>query len=335
MDYVKANYERLLLLLSGLLLLGVSFHAVSSFSELQSEYQAPQFIARGSPFAPDDTLARLQKSEAGKIADPSKYLWKEHDRSLFVSRVYLLREGELVDISDSGEQLHDGIDNAWILLHGLEGYTDPDFANKDPDNDGFTNLEEFREGTKPKDASSLPPLWKKLRVKSFEKIPFRLKFMGSPSLRPGQPYERDTEFSINTLDHTSPTQFLKVGDKIAGTELEIVKAESKLAANQMGGTVDVSELTLKDHSTGDTVMLVNEKEVDSPYSFAVLKNTVTGEEIRVEKGKTFPLGPDPISYKLIDVGNDGALISPSDSGKEQFIVPPLEEKEEPASETLP
>ena len=178
----------------------------------------------------------------------------------------------------------------------------------------------------------MPPLWTKLRVKSFEKIPFRLKFMGAPSLRPGEPFDENTEFSINTLDYSSPTQFLKVGQKIAGSELQITKAEAKSATNQVGATVDISELTLKDAATGDTIILVNEKEVDSPYSFALLHNAINGEEIRVEKGKMFTLGPDAISYKLIDVGSEGAVISSSESAKELLKIPLLQAPESPSPE---
>jgi len=333
MDYIKANYQRLLLLLAGLLLLAVSFHAVSSFSALQSEYQSPPPGARGAQFTADEKLGRLQ-NEAGKIANPSESLWEEHNRSLFVSRVYLLRDGELVDIVDSEMELIPGIPNAWLLQHDLD-YTDAEIAKKDADGDGFTNFEEFSAGTSPRNAESRPPLWTKLRVKSFEKIPFRLKFMGAPSLRPGEAFGNDTEFSINTLDHTSPTQFLKVGDKIAGTELQITKAEAKSATNQVGATVDVSELTLKDLSTGDTIILVNEKEVDSPYSYAILVNTISNEEVRVEKGKTFKLGPEAISYKLIDVDADGAVITSSESGKDHLKVRLLEVTDTPAPETAP
>jgi hypothetical protein len=325
MDYVKANYGQLLLLLSGLLLVAAAFYAVSSFSALESEFQTAPPRDRGAEFAANETLARLQ-SESGKLAAPSDKAWEERDLSLFVSRVYLLRDGQLVDIVDSQIELIPGIPNDWLLKHELD-YTDAEIAQRDPDADKFSNMEEFSAGTNPRDASSMPPLWTKLRVKSFEKIPFRLKFMGAPSLRPGEPFDENTEFSINTLDYSSPTQFLKVGQRIAGSELQITKAEAKSATNQVGATVDISELTLKDASTGDTIILVNEKEVDSPYSYALLQNTINGEEIRVEKGKMFTLGPDAISYKLIDVGTEGAVISPSESAKELLKVPLLQAPE--------
>jgi hypothetical protein len=48
--------------------------------------------------------------------------------------------------------------------------------------------------------------------------------------------------------------------------------------------------------------------VDSPYSFALLIDTIAGTEIRVEKGKTFTFGPDGSTYKLIDVDSRAAVL---------------------------
>ena len=178
-------------------------------------------------------------------------------------------------------------------------------------------------GTIPKDAASKPPLWTKLRLKSFEKIPFRMKFMGAPSIRPGEPFRPDTQFSVNTLDYTIQTQFLRVGDKIAGTDLQITQAESKSSVNAVGTNVDASELMVKDTATGDVIVLVAGREVDSPYSFALLVDTIRGEEIRVEKGKTFTFGPEGSSYKLIDVDSVAAVLEQVGSEGSSLKVPPL------------
>lgn len=333
MEFLKTNYDRVLLIIAGLVLVGITAYTSAGLAGIRGEFPLPAAAPKGAPFQADPELKRLVL-EAPRLREPAKSGWGEAEQALFVSRTYLLREGQMVDIKDSGEQLHEGIDNAWIIQYGMEGYTDPEFPNKDPDNDGFTNLEEFSEGTSPKDGTSLPPLWKKLRLKSFEKIPFRVKFMGAPSLRPGEPFAQDTEFSINTVDYSSPTQFLKVGQKIAGTELEITKAETKTVTNELGVAVDASELTLKDASTGDIIVLVNEKEVDSPYSYAILDNPVTGEEIRVEKGKTFALGPEEIAYKLVDVGSEGAVITPVQSEGQRLTVPPSAESKPPAPQNV-
>lgn len=60
-------------------------------------------------------------------------------------------EGNSCDFDDD----NDGMPDAYEILHGLDSLDRAD-AGQDSDGDGFTNLEEFQEGTDPQDASSAP-----------------------------------------------------------------------------------------------------------------------------------------------------------------------------------
>ncbi len=71
--------------------------------------------------------------------------------------------------------------------------------------------------------TSHPDYLSKLKLKSFSEEPFRLMFSS---------WVGDT-FAINTIDLKEPTQFLKIGDTIAGTRFKIVKFERKISAESI------------------------------------------------------------------------------------------------------
>lgn len=333
MDYVKANYGRLLLLLSGLLLVAAAFYVVSSFSALQSEYQTPPPRDRGAEFAPNEVLARLQ-IEAGKLAEPAKSLWEEHDRSLFVSRVYLLRDGQLVDIFESDAQLYPGIDNAWILKHGLD-YTDPNLAGKDPDTDGFTNIEEFRAGANPVSEASKPPVWTKLRLSATKIDKLRTKFEALP--------QGDLKsVQINTVSSEDPSaltgesRFYEKGEMITlsetgpdgrkietATPLQFVEARMINRLNpKTNSEENVPVITLLNTADNLKIELTQGEVKDSPYSLATLVDTRSGgKEFALRTGQQFELDPGQ-GYKLVDVSEEAAIIQDLASG-ERLSIPRL------------
>src|SRR5205085_10160514 len=129
-------------------------------------------------------------------------------------------------------EVHPPVPNEWFEQFNLP-IADADALEQDPDNDGFSNLEEWQGHTNPVDTNSHPDYVTKLKLKSLHEEPFRLVFAS----RTG-----DT-FGINTIDLAEPTQFLKVGDVVRGTSFRIASFREKSARDRYGTVVDASELT--------------------------------------------------------------------------------------------
>ena len=171
--------------------------------------------------------------------------------------------------------LHPPVPNEWLEQHSLP-ITDADVLEQDPDGDGFANLDEWQYKTNPTAGDSHPDYLTKLKLRSFAREPFRLVFASRT---------RDT-FAINSIDLQSPTQFLKIGDLIAGTRFKLVKFTEKHEANvSTGGETDVSELTLEQVETGERLTLVKEKTAISPRSVATfIYSWGERREFQVRKG---------------------------------------------------
>ncbi len=196
-------------------------------------------------------------------------------------------------------ELHPPVPNEWLEQFGLP-ITDTDVLEQDPDGDGFNNLEEWAGHTNPIDGNLHPDYFTKLKLKSASQEPFRLVFSS---------WVGDT-YAINTIDLKQPTQFLKIGDAIAGMHFKIVKFGEKYEPNKYGTNVDVSELTLEHEVTKEQLTLVKEKVAISPESVATFVYSWGGRrEFQIRKDQEFSLKPEAqIKYKLVDVQPAQAVI---------------------------
>jgi hypothetical protein len=309
MDWIKKHYDLAILAAVTLVLVA---NAALIFATAQSE-DATLAIP---PATAEDALPDFQSTtlESADSAAENPTVWQLTDSdpnraSLLVSRTYLLKDGKLFDPIEGGENLHDPIPNAWLIEHGLD-YTAKDIKERDSDGDGFTNLEEFLEGTNPKDSASKPAGYSKLKLVDFKSIPFRIVFKGDPS-------GTGAEFQLNFLElkGAARTQYKKLNDPIEGAPYKIASYKENKFTDDRGIPVDRSELTLENTENGNSIVLVKDKQTDDPGSEGTFFNQITKETFDQKKGGTFVLQPDQIEFKIIDITPDSAQIQDTTTGQ--------------------
>jgi hypothetical protein len=261
----------------------------------------------------------LRSVEEAKVALETPPTWVVENKeprsrgSLFVSELYIVGPegiplkpniGNLRSDSLTGK----GIPNSWFMDNNLP-LREAGVALQDPDKDGFSNEDEWRENTDPNNKDSHPPYHTKLFLKQFIQVRFRLilNAVNGDIKKP-----ETLEFQINTVDLRQPSEFLKLGDMVPNTKFKLEKFEFKEELNpNTGEKMDVSELTLTNIETSDTVVLVLTKVTNSPDVFGLFEYQwpQPPQDIRVKKLQEFALKPETDKrYKLVDIKETEAVI---------------------------
>jgi hypothetical protein len=262
------------------------------------------------------SLAPLDEIPAGRVNNPPKFdptPYQEAakrflnppeltngEHKVFVSRMvaYFPKEQTVKPISPDQTD-PEGITIQWKLENKFP-IDDPAIALADTDNDGFSNVEEFKEKTSPRDPQSRPSLLVKLRVEKYQKVPFRVILRGyNPDATTGQMI-----IQLNLLDvKTNKTRMVKEGDIIEGYKVGSFRKKIVTRMNPRTGEeeqIDVSELDLINQRLGETVILIRNQEIESDESFVLLRvDSPVGkvEPSRVVRGEKFKL--DGKEYQLL------------------------------------
>ena len=311
MDWLRANYERAIVIAAAAFLILCSvfiFLSASGFSEKFATLQ--------------NVPARNNKIPAGKapeIVEATQQLqapsqWTSSGRSgLFVPEKHFIgADGQPATLQNT--LLHPPVPNEWLEEFGLP-ITEADVLTQDADGDGFTNLDEWQGHTNPTESNSHPAYTFKLKLRSSAQEAFPLIFTSSVG---------DT-YAINSVDKRMPTQFLHVGELVAGTKYKITNYTEKYDVDKYGTTIDVSELALEQVDTHDDVILVKEKRATSPESVANFLYTWNGAEqmFAVKKDQEFSLKPhEEIKYKLMEALADKAVIINMEKPNEKIEIGP-------------
>ncbi len=295
LDWIKVHYDRVALIAAAIFLfisaVWIWWSAIQFGNRLVAQHAPPQKAA-----SPPVVAVELDRA-AEELQHPAQ--WKASTRSgLFVpDRHFIGADGLPATLQNT--QVHPPVPNDWFEQYAL-AIEDADALEQDPDRDGFSNLDEWQRGTDPTKKDAHPDYLTKLHLVSATEEPFRYMFSSWVG----------GTFAINAIDQSEPTQFLKKGDIIRGTDFKIVKFTEKHDRNQYGTRVDVSELLLEHRDSKAQVTLVKEKVATSPQSVATFVYSWGGRnEFEVRKDQEFSLKPvEAIKYKLVDVQPAKAVI---------------------------
>ncbi len=336
MNWVKKNYDQFTLALLSLVLLAVAVLLI-----LRTMTFPERFTSALAHINPNNTIPPVDTEVIDKakteFAEPK--LWTvapfQGDASkngglIFTSKRYVVENHELTPVagvvvihSRTGAEMP----GQWFLDYGLSPI-DPKIGVTDTDGDGFLNEDEWLFKTDPLKADSHPEYHNILFLNEWVRVPFRLKFQAyDGNGKTGK--SENFSFQINTLDLRQPSEFLKIGDTVANTDFKLTKFDFKEVLNPSTGvTEDVSELTVVNQKTNESVILVYDKVADSPNQFGrfdyILKKEGISDgktpfEFTVPKLGEFVLRPEVTKrYKLLDVSAEEAKILTPD-GKEYVV----------------
>ena len=309
MDWLRKNFDKAILIVTALVLLVCSGLIIGSAMAFRD-----QFAETNSPKPPDSAIKQLPMDAlavaSARLQSPQN--WIGHEGSLLVSRPYVLVDGALIDPLEGSKNLHEPIKNSWLIRYDLP-YWESNIKEQDPDEDRFSNLEEYLAGTDPRDQNSIPAFYTKLRLLRFISRPFRLIFTGTPD--DGQ------TFTINTRDRGGRTRFVQVGEMIEGTPYKVISYQERTERkNEID--VDASTLTIENTQTGQQIVLVANREANDPTSFGEFLYLYDNSRFTVKKDDEFALPPETESkYKLIDISEKEAVIQDQQT-REQHKIPP-------------
>lgn len=301
MDWLHKNYDRLLLIVGALILLLSGVFIARNASNFASRFNDLPARAGQQQAAPPGMATKVEAA-ARRLRQPPQWTFSGRSGLFVPEKHFIDADGQPATLQTT--EVHPPVPNEWFEQFSLP-IADGDVLDQDPDGDGFNNLEEWQGHTNPVDRNSHPDYVTKLQLKSYHEEPFRLVFAS----------RIEDTFGINTIDLAEPTQFLKVGDRIVGTSFRIANFKEKYAKDKYGTTIDVSELTLENITTQETLVLIKERVATSPESVATFAYTWRERrEFSVKKDQQFSLPPQTdLRYKLIDVQPTKATIVSSEA----------------------
>ena len=341
MSWFSKNYEKAALGGAVAVALGLAYMGWSKFGSVEQDFAV-------NPAGPPNNNTAVKGADLIPKAVASLKLNRVLEQGTDVDRPVDLLTGIPLFVASSapdkpldllkGEPVHPPIPNVWWIKNRI----DPGFADsptRDPDQDGFSNLEEFTAQTDPNDDKSVPSLIAKLMFVKDESLTW--------VIRPG--YGSDGNFPFNYQDTKGGVNKTGAADMIAPGGLFFAKPPMKDRFKLLGAEVrkEIQKSTGSEREV--TIVRIEDQrpnkkgtvyEVPSPLSeerrnehlkydrtaiFSLEALGLSGKEFKVEENTTFSLPPEGAKkdYFLKTVTPESVVVEYTNPAgeKKSFTIP--------------
>ena len=198
----------------------------------------------------------------------------------------------------------DGMPDEWERKYDLNPQ-DPADAELDSDEDGFSNLQEYKDGTDPLDAKSHKDYAMLLRVVKVEATPLPLVFKGFfMENRDGKQYSFG--FQGATLRAKVGDQIANVNDKIdSGFKLVAINEDAEVIENKATGLKTKRPTAVVSRDGKTFTLSIDKVANDTDYKITLAKDG-DKSEITIDGGKEFKVG-DKV-YKVIKADREAMKV---------------------------
>ena len=309
----ESNYDKTILTVAALLALGLAGYIYM----LKGDFSSKLITTKNTPRDQFPEIP-VQRVDAAIKNLQTVFNWGAREFEgkmvpLNKSIPIVLQDGKLFDMFVENPPLRQPMTNKFLRENELQ-YEYGNVGELDPDNDGFTNVEEFNKQTNPKDAKAHPPLTDKLYFKERIMMDYELELKSTePPLivkrnKPGIPASL---IPGTPLQAPWPVDFSF--DKGAAPRFTATDFTKKPGVDDKGLAKDIYELFVTDKSTGEKFVLQFKKPYNLAEYKAVLEFRIgTVQEITVKKGDNFRVSGLAATFRLLDVAEDSAKLSQLD-----------------------
>lgn len=304
MQKKNGNYEKTLLVIAALLSAGMTAYALYDSGRLP-ERLALQQARPSSNFNPPPTeqVSSVLKRLTEKASWVSPVI---NGKPVPLNKsILLLQKGDqLFDLQVPEPVLRPPMSNEFLVKNDLPNIESPNVGALDPDNDGFSNEEEFLAKTNPRDERDHPPVTRKLFLKQRISHDYIIKLNSSTP-----PYQVQ-----RITPEPRASKFVSPGDEY-GFDKGVIRFKAlefsqKVMVNPTTQLeTDVSELKCLDISTQKEFVLVRGQETNlADYEAEFEFRIGAPQQRKVREGETFQLPGLGDTFKVLSVSAEEAVI---------------------------